>query len=147
MAKAAAWVQHGYVFADKEYDSQAVLDAVKLTGGKAVLPPRKNRKKQQKYAMRHYKMRNAIERTFGLLKQFSRVVTTTGERDKTLSASWLWLLLLYDKMLVGTAWPRLWILLTHKRKDKTRPTWYLKGGAPKAKKYSTRYFAKNKKLA
>ncbi len=44
-------------------------------GGEAVIPPRKNRKKQWNYDTGRYKMRNAIEWTFGLLKQFRRIVT------------------------------------------------------------------------
>ncbi|CCH48587.1 transposase (fragment) [Pseudodesulfovibrio piezophilus C1TLV30] len=56
------------MLADKGYDSQQVLDAVKKTGGEAVIPPGKHRKYQRLYDYKRYNLRNTIEHTFGFFK-------------------------------------------------------------------------------
>jgi len=57
-----------YMLADKGYDSQQALDAAKKTGGEAVIPSRKHGKYQRPYDRKRYKLRHAIERTFGFVK-------------------------------------------------------------------------------
>jgi len=63
------------VLADKGYDADYIVDAVKNMDAIAVIPPRLNRIVQRKYDKHLYKERNLIERMFGKLKQFRRVAT------------------------------------------------------------------------
>jgi len=63
------------VLADKGYDADYIVDAVKNMDAIAVIPPRSNRIVQRKYDKHLYKERNLIERMFGKLKQFRRVAT------------------------------------------------------------------------
>ncbi|WP_020476075.1 IS5 family transposase [Zavarzinella formosa] len=61
--------------ADKGYDSDAFVKAIKEKGAEAVIPPKKNRKNPRDYDKDVYKKRNKVERTVGLLKQCRRVAT------------------------------------------------------------------------
>lgn len=63
------------VLADKGYDADYIVEAVKNMGAIAVIPPKLNRIVQRKYDQHLYKERNLIERMFGKLKQFRRVAT------------------------------------------------------------------------
>ncbi len=63
------------MIADKGYDSQTIVDAVKLKGAKPVIPARSHRKKSRDYDRYIYKERNAIERMFNKIKHFRRVAT------------------------------------------------------------------------
>ena len=64
-----------YVLADKGYDSEEILLAVKDIGAEAVIPPKKNRTIQRCFNRIIYKDRNKIERMFSKFKQFRRVAT------------------------------------------------------------------------
>ena len=64
-----------FVIGDKGYDSQAFVAEAKEQGMIAVIPSRKNCKKQRYYNRELYKDRNAVERFFARLKQFRRVAT------------------------------------------------------------------------
>jgi transposase len=61
------------VLADKEYDSDAIIEHIEAMGGTAVIPPKSNRKQQRPYDKELYKQRNRIERCFSRLKQFRRL--------------------------------------------------------------------------
>jgi len=52
------------VIADKGYDSQTIVDAVKSKGAEPVIPARFHRKTSRDYDRYIYKERNAIERMF-----------------------------------------------------------------------------------
>ncbi len=64
-----------YVLADKGYDSEEFVEVIEKTGAVAVIPPRRNRKKQREYDRELYKERNLVERLFQKLKQFRRIAT------------------------------------------------------------------------
>ena len=64
-----------FLIGDKGYDSQDLVSEVKEQGMLAVIPPRKNCKKQRYYNRELYKDRNAVERFFARLKQFRRIAT------------------------------------------------------------------------
>ncbi len=64
-----------YVLADKGYDSDEFVEVIEKTGAVAVIPPRRNRKKQREYDRELYKERNLVERLFQKLKQFRRIAT------------------------------------------------------------------------
>ena len=63
------------VFADKGYDADYIVDAIKAMGSEAVIPPKSNRRVAREYDAHLYKIRNLIERMYGKLKQFRRVAT------------------------------------------------------------------------
>ncbi|XHO06916.1 IS5 family transposase ISNGR9 (plasmid) [Ralstonia syzygii] len=63
------------IIADKGYDSDAFVQAVRTTGAKVVIPPRSNRKTQRRYSRALYRTRNLVERFFNRIKQFRRVST------------------------------------------------------------------------
>ena len=75
----AADLLEGYepeaVIADKGYDSDALVDAIKAKGGEAVIPPKQNRLEQREYDSHLYKERNQVERFMNRIKQFRRVAT------------------------------------------------------------------------
>lgn len=63
------------VIADKAYDADALRKKIEAQGGKAVIPPRRNRKQPHSHDADLYKERNKVERFFSRLKQFRRVAT------------------------------------------------------------------------
>jgi transposase len=63
------------VIADKGYDSQKVVSAIKATGATAVIPSRKNSKQPREYDRDRYKDRNQVERFWFKIKQYRRVAT------------------------------------------------------------------------
>lgn len=63
------------VIADKGYDSQAVVAAVRSRGAEAVIPTLSNRKHQRSIDRERYKDRNLAERFWNKVKQFRRVAT------------------------------------------------------------------------
>jgi transposase len=68
-------VPSAVVIGDKGYDSQAVVAAIEAQGAEAVIPSRKNCKKQRAYDRDRYKDRNLVERFWFKLKQHRRVAT------------------------------------------------------------------------
>lgn len=63
------------VLADKGYDTDAILGAIKDCGAEPVIPPKSNRKIQREYDKALYKERNLIERFFSKLKHYRRIAT------------------------------------------------------------------------
>ena len=61
--------------ADKGYDADHLCDRIAESGGKSVIPPKRNRTIKRPYEPELYKERNIIERFFNKLKQFRRVAT------------------------------------------------------------------------
>ena len=62
-----------YLFADKGYDSQEILDFAEKNGMKSVIPPRKSRKIQRYYDKNLYKARHLVENLFLKIKQWRGV--------------------------------------------------------------------------
>ena len=71
------------VIADKEYDSNALVQVIEERRSVAVIPPKKNRQIQREYDMHVYKERHLIECFFGKIKHFRRVFSRF---DKTARA-------------------------------------------------------------
>ena len=61
--------------ADKAYDSDAFIAAIKSKEAEAVIPPRSNRSAERSYDKDEYKKRNVVERLINGLKQCRRVAT------------------------------------------------------------------------
>ena len=67
--------QADFVLADKGYDSNDFIEAIKIGGAQAVVPPRKNRVEVRDYDKTIYKERNFVERLFQKLKHYRRIAT------------------------------------------------------------------------
>jgi transposase len=61
--------------ADKGYDSNSVVAAVRAKGMRAVIPPREGRKARRYFDKHTYKERHLVEFFFNRLKQYRRVAT------------------------------------------------------------------------
>ncbi len=61
------------VLADRAYDSDAILEAVRAKKAEAVIPPNPTRSNQRDTNWRLYKERHKIEVLFGFLKHYRRV--------------------------------------------------------------------------
>jgi transposase len=59
-----------YLFADRGYDSDSIVDQARLQGMTPVIPPRKNRRVQRTYNKTLYKLRHLVENAFLKLKQW-----------------------------------------------------------------------------
>lgn len=69
------------LLADKAYDAdERVIEVLSVAGKTAVIPPKKNRKKQRYYDKALYGARHLIENFFAWVKQFRAIAT---RYDKT----------------------------------------------------------------
>jgi transposase len=68
-------MQAEHLLADKGYDSDAIVEQVKLQGMSPVIPPRKNRKKQREYDKHLYRLRHLVENAFLHLKRWRGIAT------------------------------------------------------------------------
>ena len=64
-----------HLIADKGYDSNAIIEKATVQGMQAVIPPRKNRKKQRSYDKHLYRHRHLVENAFLALKQWRGIAT------------------------------------------------------------------------
>jgi transposase len=64
-----------FILADKGYDSDTFVEAIKGSGATPVIPPRSNRITPRHYDKEIYKERNLVERLFQKLKEYRRVAT------------------------------------------------------------------------
>lgn len=64
-----------WLLADRGYDADWFRETLVGTGTTPCIPGRKSRKKTVKYDKRRYKRRNRIERMFGRLKDWRRILT------------------------------------------------------------------------
>ena len=86
-----------YAVADRGYDANSLIEAIRSMGAEAVIPPRRHRKEQRAYDKAIYTARNLVERLFLKTKNFRRVAT----RYERLSATYA--------AMVATAASLLWI--------------------------------------
>jgi transposase len=63
------------VIADKGYDSDELVAAIRRRGAEAVIPPRSNRTTKRRWNKRKYKLRNLAERFINRIKHYRRVAT------------------------------------------------------------------------
>ena len=59
-----------FLLADRGYDSNEILDKAVQAGCEAVIPPRRNRKKQRDYDKDIYRVRHLVENAFLHLKRW-----------------------------------------------------------------------------
>ena len=83
--------------ADRGYDADYIITAIKEMGAEAVIPPKRNRNVLRDYDTYLYKERNLVERLFNKIKNFRRVATRYDKLDVTylsfiyLASIYLWL--------------------------------------------------------
>ena len=63
------------LLADKGYDTDEILEFLRLRGAEAVIPPKSNRVEKRDFDHQLYKERNLVERFFNKLKQYRRLAT------------------------------------------------------------------------
>jgi len=61
------------LIADRGYDADWLIAALKKKGITPCIPPRKNRKKQRRYSRHLYKQRHRIAIMFGRIKDWRRI--------------------------------------------------------------------------
>lgn len=57
-------IEAQYLFADRGYDSDAIVDQARRQGMQVVISPKKNRKEQREYDKYLYKIRHLVENAF-----------------------------------------------------------------------------------
>jgi len=70
------------VIADKGYDTDELIEAVKARGIEAVIPPRGNRKEQREYDRYLYRERHLIECFINKIKHYRRVFSRFEKLSK-----------------------------------------------------------------
>lgn len=76
-----------YLLADKGYDSDSLVEKAEENGMTAVIPPRKNRKKQRDYDKYLYKLRHLVENAFQVLKEWRGVATRYAKNTASFLAA------------------------------------------------------------
>ena len=69
-----------HVIADRAYDAAYLRAAIGEIGATPVIPALRTRKNPAAYDRDVYKLRNQVERLFGRMKQFRRIVTRYDRR-------------------------------------------------------------------
>jgi len=64
-----------YLFGDKGYDSNKIIEFALSNNMKVVIPPKRNRKVQRDYDKYLYKLRHLVENTFLHLKRWRGIAT------------------------------------------------------------------------
>ena len=83
MASPQTVVLHG----DKGYDSDKLRRQIERLGAAPNIPPKINRKYKPGFSPALYKNRNAVERSFGRLKDFRRIATRYDKLSKNFLAA------------------------------------------------------------
>ena len=65
----------GHLLADKDYDSDAIVEQATSQGMRVVIPPRKNRKEKRSYDKHLYRHRHLVENAFLHLKRWRGIAT------------------------------------------------------------------------
>jgi transposase len=80
-------VNTGALLADKGYDSDALVEALKARRIEPVIPPKANRKEPRPTDFALYRERNLVERFFGKLKQYRAIATRYDKLASTFLAA------------------------------------------------------------
>ena len=76
-----------FLLADRGYDTDKIIEETQRSGIEAVIPPKKNRKKQRKYRKDIYEKRHRIENTFLKLKNWRGIATRYAKNIASYVAS------------------------------------------------------------
>jgi transposase len=75
------------LLADKGYDSNAIIEQAMAQGMTAVIPPKRNRKKQREYDKELYKLRHLVENAFLHLKRWRGIATRYAKNSSSFLAA------------------------------------------------------------
>ena len=76
-----------YLLADKAYDTNEILQAIKAIGAEAVIPPKKNRKEQRWFDKEIYRLRHLVENAFLKLKKWRGIATRYAKNSGSFLAA------------------------------------------------------------
>jgi len=76
-----------YLLADKAYDTNEILQAIKAIGAEAVIPPKKNRKEQRYFDKEIYRLRHLVENAFLKLKKWRGIATRYAKNTASFLAA------------------------------------------------------------
>ena len=75
------------LFADRAYDTDALVEHILQQGMNAVIPPKKNRKHQRQYDKYLYKLRHLVENAFLDLKRWRGIATRYAKNTASFLAA------------------------------------------------------------
>jgi transposase len=75
------------LIADKGYDSDAIIEEAEAAGMAAVIPPKKNRKKNREYDRYLYRLRHLVENAFLHLKRWRGIATRYAKNSSSFLAA------------------------------------------------------------
>ena len=75
------------LIADRDYDSDAIIEQAMKQGMKPVIPPRKNRTRQRPYDEHLYKLRHLVENAFLHLKRWRGIATRYAKNSASFLAA------------------------------------------------------------
>ena len=75
------------LFADRAYDTDAIIQQATKQDMEVVIPPKKNRLVQRKYDRELYKLRHLIENAFLYLKQWRGIATRYAKNSSSFLAA------------------------------------------------------------
>ena len=89
-----------YLFADRAYDTNAIIKAALSAGMQVVIPPKKNRKEQRGYDEYLYRLRHLVENAFLMLKRWRGIATRYAKNtDSFLAAVHIRCIAIWTKVL------------------------------------------------
>ena len=80
-------IEAEYVFADKAYNSDAILSKVESQNGVAIIPPKKNRVQIREYDEDLYKLRHMVENAMLHLKRWRGIATRYAKNASSFLAA------------------------------------------------------------
>jgi transposase len=93
-------IEAEYLFADRGYDSNIIVDNAEKNNMKTVIPPRKNRKILRHYDKELYKLRHLVENAFMHIKQWRGVATRYAKNTTSyLAAVQIRCMILWGKLI------------------------------------------------
>jgi transposase len=76
-----------YLFADRAYDTNGIIEYATKAGMQVVIPPKKNRKEQREYDEHLYKLRHLVENAFMHLKRWRGIATRYAKNSSSFVAA------------------------------------------------------------
>jgi transposase len=81
-----AGIEADYLFADRGYDTDAIVAQALSQGMEPVIPPRRHRKFQREYDKYLYKLRHLVENAFLHLKRWRGIATRYAKKASSFLA-------------------------------------------------------------
>jgi len=75
------------LFADRAYDTDAIISQARSLGRELVIPPKKNRKEQREYDEYLYTLRHLVENAFLMIKRWRRIATRYAKTSASFLAA------------------------------------------------------------